>query len=170
MTKALVAYVQTMNSVNTRLGKAVRYLVFVGIGILVVEGVSRYFFNIPTPWSLEMSKFVLGAYVALGGGYALLCESHVRMDAFYCRWSVKRRAIADAATFSIAIVYLITVLRGGIEDSIYAATSGQLSASEWGPPLYPIKIIMTSGVIIIVLATVALFLRDLLIIKGKSPE
>lgn len=167
MSKALLSYVHYIELFNIRLGKILGSLVFVLIGILLFEAVSRYIFNAPTGWSVELSAFVFGTYFILGGGYVLLRGGHVNMDILYNRWSPKTRAIVNLATFSLIAAYLVVFMVGGIENVSYSLKWGQHSASMWAPPLAPIKIITTVGAGLLLLQGVAFFIRDLSIARGK---
>jgi len=162
--------VRYIESFNTRLGKILAGGVFVLIFILVFEGVSRYVFNNPTPWSVELAQFVFGTYVFVGGGYVLLRGGHVRMDALYTRWSPRRKAIVDLVTFSCVAGYFIVFLWGGIPNTAYSLSVGQHYKTMWGPPIGPIKIIILVGATILFLQTIALFIRDLSIIRGEPIE
>jgi len=167
MPKALVTYVRYIESMSTWLGKIMSFGIFVLLFILLFEAASRYIFNIPTPWSIELGLFVVGGYFFISGGYVLLRGGHVKMDAFYSRWSPKTRAIADLATFSLVAGYLIIFMLGGIGDVAFSLRFGVTSDSSWSPPLAPIKIIITVGAGLLFLQAVAFFIRDLSIIRGK---
>ena len=167
MPRVLEAYVRNIESFNVRVGKIFAGGLFVMVFILLLEAVSRYVFEYPTPWSVELTMFVFGTYFFIGGGYVLLRGGHVKMDAIYSRWSPKRRAITDLATFSLAAFYLVTFIVGGIADVTFTIKFDQHYATMWGPPLAPIKIIVLVGGIILLLQAAAFFIRDLSLIKGK---
>lgn len=167
MPKVLVDYVKFINLFNTRVGKIIEYGIFVMLALMLIETFSRTVLNSPTEWSLELGRYVLGAYFTIGSGYILLCERHVRMDALYSRWSARRRAAFDLATFSVGIIFLIVLLRGSIDAAHYAMRFNQHSSSAWAPPLVPIKIIFVFGISLLLLQMIALFIKDLSIVKGK---
>lgn len=168
MPKILVAYVRCIDSMNMWVGKILSGAILVIIGILLIEAVSRYGFNAPTEWSLELSQFVLGAYFFIGGGCVLLLGGHVNMDAFYNRWSPKKRAILDLATFPLLAVYLIVFMFKGIDNVWYSLRYNQHSRTLWEPPLAPIKIIIVVGVVLLLLQGIAFLIRDLATVRGKS--
>lgn len=170
MPKVLVSYVRYIESMTRWVGGLLKYAVLVLIAILLVEAVSRYVFNASTSWSIELSQFVLGAYFLLGGGYVLLRGGHIRMDIFYSRWSPRTKAISGVATFSLLAVYLIVFIIGGIGEAAFSLRLDQHSASVWGPPLAPIKIIITVGAGLLLLQGLAFFIRDLSFIRGKPIE
>lgn len=167
MPKVLVAFVRGMASANGWLGKVISGAVLVLIAVLIFESISRYVFNNPTSWSLELSGFIVGTYFILGGGYTLLNDEHVRMDSLYNRWSPKKRAMADLATFSLLALYIVVYLLGGIPNAMRAVRVGERSMTMWGPPLAPIKVILVVGAFILLLQGVALFIRDISIVRGK---
>ena len=167
MPKIVVDYVRYMDSFTLHFGRGMRWAIFMLIGILLIEAVSRYIFGRPTQWSLEMATFTFGAYFIAGGAYALLRGEHVRMDVFYSRWHPKKQAIADIATFSLLAVYLIVFVLGGIASSTYSIVTHHHTASMWGPPYAPIKVITTVGAAMLVLQGVASLIRDIATIKGK---
>lgn len=169
MPKAVVAYVKAIESVMLRIGKGLSIggiltLVF----ILLFETISRFGFNKPTEWSIELATFVMGTYFFIGGGYVLLTGGHVRMDVLYSRWSPRKRAIVDLATFPLVGVWLIVFLIGGIRNVEFSLSLGQTSHTPWSPPLAPIKIIMVAGIVLILLQVIALFFRDISIVR-KQP-
>ena len=167
MPKLLVNYVRYVDAMNNRLGRGLKYGVLVLVGILVIEGVSRYIFNRPTAWSIELAEFTLGAYFLLAGGYCLLHDRHVRMDALYNRLSLKTQAILEAVTFSLLAIYLGVWLLGGYYNIRFAFEMNQHYASTWGPHLGPIKIIIEVGAFLLLLQGVAILIRNVSFIRGK---
>jgi len=161
MPKALAKFIQCVDTVNTWLGKITRLGIFVLIGILLWETISRYLFKRPIAWSTELSAMVFGFYFLIGGGYTLLKNNHVRMDIIYSRWSPRTRAVVDICTFPLLAVYLIVFIKGGINIVRYALETNQRSMSAWGPPLAPIEIITTIGAFLLFLQGVVMFIRDL---------
>jgi TRAP-type mannitol/chloroaromatic compound transport system permease small subunit len=168
MANAIKTYVRWIDAINRRVGKFVLYLVFVMIGILLFSSISRTFFNTPHLWTMETAQFTMAAYYMLGGGYSLLLRAHVRMDVFYERWSPKNQATVDAFTSVFLIFYLVILLYGAISSTSYAIEYGQRNYSSWGPPMAPIKVIMTIGIILMLLQAIATFFKDLAKIKGKE--
>lgn len=167
MPKVLVAYVRCIDSMHTRLGQGLKFAFLAILGILTIEIVARYVFSYPTPWSVELSMFILGTYFFVGGGYALLRGAHVNMDVLYHRWSPRTRAIVNLATFSLFVVYFVVFIWGGIRNTVWALEHGQHASTLWAPPLAPIKLIITVGAGLLFLEAIAFFIKDLSIARGK---
>lgn len=159
-------YVHIVDKVSTHVGKFCMLIVLVLIGILLYESISRSFFDTPNLWSLEMAQFAMAAYYLLGGAYALKHNAHARMDLFYHKWTPQKKAFADIITFLITLTYLSIMLFGAIDNTIYAIEYGQTSYSAWKPSLIPIKVIMTLGIFLMFLQSIAELIKDVFIYKG----
>ncbi|HXV30677.1 MAG TPA: TRAP transporter small permease subunit [Sinorhizobium sp.] len=160
MPEILKTYVRVVDGFNRRVGRATMYLIFAMMGILLYSSISKVWF-LPSLWTLEMAQFVMAAYYLLGGAYSLQLDSHVRMDLLYGRWTLRTRAIVDAVTIIMLLVYLGFLLYGGISSTAYAVKYGETSYSSWAPYMAPIKIIMTVGVVLTFLQATSIFIKDL---------
>lgn len=170
MPKAIKAYVRYVDAVNRVLGNLVMYLALVIMGVLLFASITRYVFNVPFVWIIEMAQFLMAAYYILGGGYSMQLDAHVRMDVLYERWTTKTRAFMDSITAFFLVFYLIIMVRGGISSSAYSLKYNQTNYSAWAPPMAPIKIIMTVGIVLMLLQAIAIFFRDLAKVTGREIE
>jgi TRAP-type mannitol/chloroaromatic compound transport system permease small subunit len=168
MPKVIQAYVRYVDAVNRVLGSAVMYLALVMMGLLLFASLTRYVFNVPFIWIIEMSQFLMAAYYILGGGYSMQLDAHVRMDVLYERWRPKTRAFMDSITAFFLVFYLVVMVYGGISSSAYSLKYNQTNYSAWAPPMAPIKIIMTVGIVLMLLQAIALFFRDLAKVTGRE--
>ncbi|MGI9301773.1 MAG: TRAP transporter small permease subunit [Gammaproteobacteria bacterium] len=166
MPNAVKNYVRYVDALSRSVGRFAMYLIFAMLGILLFSSISRAA-NVPQLWVVEMAQFTMAAYYLLGGGYSMLLDSHVRVDIFYGRWSIKKRAFTDSITAFCLIFYLIFLLVGGISSTQYALEYGQKNYSAWGPPLAPIKIIMTIGIVLMLLQATSMFFKDLARARGE---
>ena len=168
MPKAVRIFVHSVDAVNRVVGKFSMYLVFGMMGLLLFEPISRTIFDKPLIWSMEVSQFTMAAYYLLGGGYSMMLKGHVRMDLFYGRWSTKKRASVDVITGLFLIFYLVFLLVGAYSSIEYAVMYGQKNRSAWAPYMAPIKIIMGTGVLLMLLQAVATFFKDLAKARGEK--
>ena len=159
MPRAIRAYVRYVESVNWLVGWAAMFLVFVMMGILLYSTITKSFF-IPPLWGVELAQFVMTAFYILGGAYAMKLDSHVRMDLLYSRWSPRTRAAVDAVTVVFLIAYVVMLLVGGITSTQYVLEYDERSYSSWAPYMWPIKIIMVVGLVLMLLQVIATFFRN----------
>ena len=162
-----VTFVRAVDAMNYRIGRVAMYLFFVMGAILLYSTLSRIIFGVPINWVLEMSQFLLSAYYLLGGAYALQMDQHVRMDLIYSQLDARRRAITDAFTILFVIFYLVVLFGGGISSTNYAIQYNQKNYSAWSPVLWPIKVVMTAGVFLMLLQAISAFFKDVAIARGK---
>lgn len=157
-----------VEAVNRVVGRAAMYLIVAMVFVLLYSAVMRTGFNRPPLWTVEVAQFLLAAYYLLGGGYSMHLDAHVRMDLLYGRWSPRRRAFSYTITSVCIVTYLAVLLLGGVSSTAYALEYGQRAASSWRPPLAPIKIVMTLGILLMLLQAIAFFFRDLARVRGEE--
>ena len=168
MINPIKIYVKSMDSISMLIGNIVKFLVLLMIAVLAYEAVSRNIFGNSNKWSLEITQFINGTYYLLGGAYVYLIGGHVRMDFFYERWSRRKKAIIDICTFILSLAYLTGLLLGGISSSYYAVKYNQTNYSAWGPPIAPMKIIATVGIVLMLLQNISELIKDIVIAFGKD--
>jgi TRAP-type mannitol/chloroaromatic compound transport system permease small subunit len=166
MPKAVIKFVHAVDAVNKVVGTFSMYLVFLMIGILLYEPIARNLFGVSSIWSVEMAQFTMAAYYLLGGGVSKLLRGHVRMDLLYGRWSDKKKATVDIFTGLFMMFYLVFLLYGAYSSIEYAVMYGQKNRSAWAPYMAPIKIIMGTGVLLMLLQAIATFFKDLAKARG----
>jgi TRAP-type mannitol/chloroaromatic compound transport system permease small subunit len=184
------AYIRAIDRMNRAIGRIAMYLIFVLMGVLVWSSLSKTVFS-PSLWTLETAQFVMVAYFVLGGPYSIQMGSNVRMDLFYGDWSPRTKAMVDAVTIFFLLFYLGVLFTGAVSSTAYAlgyfgmepfAFFGDLaltlmtqgpgaaqdklgflerSATAWRPPLWPIKVVLCVGVILMILQCVAELFRDI---------
>ena len=168
MPKAIKIFVRSVDKLNTVVGIFSMYLVFMMIAILLYEPIARNLFGISSIWAVEMAQFTMAAYYLLGGGFSMLLKGHVRMDLLYGRWSEKKKARVDACTSLFLIFYLVFLLIGAYSSIEYAVMYGQKNRSAWAPYMAPIKIIMGTGVLLMLLQAIATFFKDIAKARGEK--
>ncbi len=168
MPKAVKLYVHYVEALNRRVGRAVMYLIFVMMGVLLYSSISRTLFDVPLIWVVETAQMTMAAYYLLGGAYSMQLESHVRMDLLYSRWFPERQAFVDTITSACLLFYVVFLLYGGISSTHYAIEYGQKNYSAWAPPMAPIKVVMTIGIALMTLQVIATFFKDLAKVRGEE--
>ena len=154
-------YVKTIDFISLKTGPATMYLVFVMMFILILSFVTRNIINIPLIWIIEMAQFVMTGYYLLGGGYSMLTDDHVRMDLIYSKLKDKTKALLDSLTSVFLIFYLVVLLIGSISSLTYTLETNQRLFTAWAPYVWPIKSIMTFGILLMLLQSIAIFFKDI---------
>lgn len=167
MPRPIQLFVRSVDTLNRWVGRFAMLIFFALAAVLLTSTVSRLAFGAPVNWALETSQFMLSAYYLLGGAYATQHDAHVRMDLFYGRLPARRRAQFDAVTILFVIFYLGVLLWGAFSSTGYAIQYNQKNYSAWAPVLWPIKVIMTIGIFLMLLQFISNFFKDLAEARGK---
>jgi TRAP-type mannitol/chloroaromatic compound transport system permease small subunit len=168
MPKIISSYVKFIDGITSITGRITMYLVFVLMGILVLSFVTRNIINFPLMWIIEMAQFTMTAYYIMGGAYSMMDDQHVRMDLVYGSFSEKNKARMDLFTSGFLIFYLITLLIGSYSSLIYTIKTNQKLFTAWAPYVWPIKTIMSFGILLMLLQSFSMFFKDLAKVKGKK--
>jgi len=164
---ALKRYVQIIDAVNYRVGRVMMYGIFVMVGILLWSSVSKTFF-LPSMWTLEVAQFAMVAYYILGGPYSIQLGSNVRMDLFYGNWSPHKKAWFDVFTILFLMFFLGVLLYGAVESTSYSLRYSKRSPTAWRPYLWPIKIAMCVGFVLMLLQAISELIKDIARIRGEE--
>ena len=166
MPSFIVGYVRVVDYLSTRFGRIAMYLIFLMIGTLLLDAITRNVIDIPLFWCVELAQFTLAAYYIMGGAYSMQLDTHVRMDLVYDRLSARNKARMDSFTAIFLMVYLAVLLFGSISSTIYAIETNQRLFSMWNPSVIPIKVIMVLGILLMLLQTISTFFKDLARSRG----
>lgn len=167
MPRIASTYVRAIDAINYRLGRMIMYGIFVMAAILLWSSVSKTFF-LPSLWTLEMAQFAMVAYYILGGPYSIQLGSNVRMDLFYGEFSDRKKAWFDAFTVFLLLFYLGVLLYGAIESTSYSFQYAERSPTAWRPYLWPIKVIMCFGFLLMLLQGISELIKDIAKIRGEK--
>ena len=152
-------------------GKIFSFLSLLAIVVVVHGVVMRYCFNAPTIWSLELTIYLCAGTYLVGGAYAHLYNSHIRIDALYSRWTPRIRAIIDLVTFPVFIISITAMGWAGTNWTIKAIVKDATSGSVWDPAIWPVRLLIPLGCLLLLLQGLARFVRDFGIARtGKARE
>lgn len=114
-------------------GEFVSYWCVIAVFVYYYEVIARYVFNSPTNWAHEGMYLMFGMQYLISGAYAMLTESHVRVDIFYAPLSRRRKALVDLLTSVFFFIFAGTLL---VTSWIFAmdalaVPSGNGVLSDW---------------------------------------
>ncbi|MEQ8441411.1 MAG: TRAP transporter small permease subunit [Alphaproteobacteria bacterium] len=190
MVELMRCYIRAIDAMNRFIGRVTMYLIFVLMGVLLWSSASKTFFD-PSLWTLETAQFVMVAYYVMGGPYSIQLGSNVRMDLFYGSWSTRTKAAVDAVTVLCLMFYLGVLFQGAVVstayslgyfgtepygfygDLIFAFLTGgpdgaaevlgflERSSTAWRPLLWPIKVLLCVGFLLMLLQMLAELFKDI---------
>jgi TRAP-type mannitol/chloroaromatic compound transport system permease small subunit len=160
---------QMIDQTSVLFGKTSSLLTLFAALVVVYEVIMRHFLHLPTLWASEFTSMACSALYFLGGAWVLYQKKHVNIEMIYERFSPRGKVISDLATYGFFAIYTGMMTW---HSSIFALESiqlGETTSSPWNPFIYPSKLIMAFGFMILFLQGSAKFVRDLyLLVKGKA--
>ncbi|MGQ0564654.1 MAG: TRAP transporter small permease subunit [Gemmobacter sp.] len=161
------AYVRVVDGIADRVGIFAMYLIFLMIGVLLFDAVTRNVIGLPQSWCIEFTQFTLAAYYFLGGPMTLKNDDHVRMDLFYAGMSERGRTRMDLITVGCLLFYLCVMLFGSISSLQYAIETDERRFSIWNPSMIPIKTLMVACIVLMILQAVSLIFKHWAVLRGE---
>ena len=73
----------------------------------------------------------------------------------------KTKALLDSLTSVFLIFYLLVLLIGSISSLTYTLETNQRLFTAWAPYVWPIKSIMTFGILLMLLQSISIFFKDI---------
>lgn len=163
----MLRFVNLIDKASDVIGKAVSYLLLITVGACMIEITCRYMFNSPTVWSYEVEAFSCGILYMLIGSYVLLHRGHVGVDILYRKFNPKKQIFINIFVIFPLIAFtaagLIYIGVGYFSTSFFMK---ETTYSSWSPYVWPIKMMIPVGGMLMMLQAFANLLRDIYTLGG----
>jgi C4-dicarboxylate transporter DctM subunit len=126
-------------------------LVLATIAMTVYEVLSRYLFNEPTEWALDLGIFCLIWFSYASLAYVLKEGGHIAVDILVHSFAPSTRAVWDVITSAITFLFSLLLFFMSIPWVKHAATSGEVSAGMLRVPMWPVKIAVPIGIFLLII-------------------
>jgi TRAP-type mannitol/chloroaromatic compound transport system permease small subunit len=147
-------------------GRVASWLTLAVVLLLTVEVFRRYFLNSPTQWAHEVSTLMFGLMYVLTGAYAYQQRAHVGVDVLYARLSPRGRALIDVIGFFFLLLFAGALLVHGWRFFLASWQNREFSLALSYLPIYPFKLAIPLGALLLLLQGLAKFIRDLQVLFG----
>ncbi len=149
-----------IDRINIWFGKAISYLIWIGIGIIVLEVVLRYVFNAPTVWGPGYTQRIFGSYFILIGAYTLIRGGHVRVDLLLNTRSPRWNAFLDLLNYVVLVIWAAALTYEGWYYFEEAWRFSEVDDSALRHPMWPVKLALFVGVTLITLQGIVEIIRS----------
>ena len=103
-------FLQFVDIISEYTGRIVSYLMIPLILTIVYSVIMRYYFKDIVHWAFEMSLFMYGIMVTVGGAYTLKHKAHVRVDMLNQHVGPRWSAILDLISFLVIVIVCIVIV------------------------------------------------------------
>lgn len=161
-----------VDSVSLWSGKAIALLLLPIAGVMTFEVIARYAFNAPTVWSTEVVVMLAGTLYIVGGAYTQYLRGHISVDTLFDymppRWQTITRVLLH---FPVFCLYVGVLLWAGTEFAWDSVAENERSGSLWNPIIWPYKLVVPLGALLVLLQGTAQFIRDVrALVTGDFPK
>lgn len=167
--RRLWRYCRSVDNASEYTSKVLIWLIPILLVIFCWEVLLRSVFNHATIWAHESTQYFFGAYFALGGAYALRVGRFVSVDTLVERMKPRTRAIIDGVTGIVTLLFIVALIWKGFDLALHSVKIGEVSSTAWNPPVWPIKIVVVAGSLLLGMQTLADYIRTIkFAVTGKK--
>ena len=164
----VVRFIHAIDTLNERLARVLCFALMGIMFIQVMDVMLRYFFNNPTIWAMDVNTMTFTGICFLAGAYAMLHDTHVKLDILSRNWRPKTRAFVDLIMLPLVLIALCFVIWKGFDALWWAIKTHQHGQSYWAPPIWPVKLCLPIGAILLLLQGIAKWFK--LLLSLRYPE
>ncbi len=163
-------YVETMDKISIFVGKVFSFLIIPIVILQAGEALLRYVFGSPTIWSWEVAMLLYGAHFIVGAAWVMTYDGHVRTDMLYAKFSAKKQQLLELILFPLVFFPFVSVLLWKCTvNTLYSISIRETTFTQWAPPFYPLKIVITFAFLLLLFQGIAKWLRVfVLFTKGEE--
>lgn len=133
-----------ISTLNDRIGRAVSWLTFGLVLLVVIDVTLRYLFNQTAVWIGELEWHLFAFVFLLSAGYALRHDRHVRVDLFYDAFSPRDRALVNLVGHTVLLLPWCGLLVW--VSAQYALDSYRLGEGSPDPGGLPFRFVVKSAI------------------------
>ena len=167
----LLTLSRSIDTLTEHIGKTSRWLVLLVVLISAANAVMRYGANYSSNAFLEIQWYLFGLIFLSCGGYTLMRNEHVRIDLLSSRLSRRGQVWIDIfgiVFFLMPMAIAILVLSWPV--FIHAFESGEMSNSAGGLIVWPARLMVPAGFLLLIMQAVSELIKRIGFLKGLCPD
>lgn len=168
--KILLQLSRAIDSANRKVGLGVSWLILAMTVVSALNASSRKLFNASSNAFLEIQWYLFAAVFLLAAGYTLLSNEHVRVDILNSRMPTRVRLWLDLlGTVLFLFPLTLLVLWYGWPYFMLSFDSGEWSLNAGGLILWPVKLLIPTGFLLLFLQGVSQLIKLSAALSGRLP-
>lgn len=158
-----------IDALNRRVAASVIWLVLIAVLVSAVNALIRKAFNLSSNAFLELQWVLFSAIFLFGAAQALQLNQHVRIDILSSRLSARARVkieLFGTLLFLLPVAILIVYLSWPVFVSAFE--SGEVSANAGGLALWPARLMMPLGFVLLLLQGISQAIKCINFLRGQG--
>ncbi len=166
---ALLALARSIDALNSRVGRAVKWLVLLATLVSAGNALARFGLDLASNAWLELQWYLFALIFLLGAGHTHLHNGHVRVDVLYGRLTPRARAWIDLLG---GLLFLLP-LAGLLVWLGWATFQASWSVAETSPDAgglwrWPIKLAIPVGFALLFLQGLSEIIKRVAFLAGRA--
>ncbi|MBN8477871.1 MAG: TRAP transporter small permease subunit [Burkholderiales bacterium] len=168
---AMLALAKLIDALNERIGRLVLWLVLAAVVISAANAIVRKAFDMSSNAFLEIQWYLFAAIFLLCAGWTLLRNEHIRIDVVAGRFSRRTQTWIDVfGTVFFLFPMVALILYEAWPWFVRAYASKEISSSAGGLILWPAKILVPLGFLLLGLQGISELVKRIAFLQGLGPD
>lgn len=169
--KSLLSFSRGVDWINDQVGKLIYWLVLIAVLVSAGNATIRYSLNTSSNAWLELQWYLFSGIFLLGAGYTLLHNQHVRIDVISSRLSKRAQTWIDIlGTLFFLFPMAIAIMYMSWPVFMNAITSGETSSNAGGLIVWPARLLVPVGFLLLVLQGTSEMIKRFAFLQGLIPD
>lgn len=159
---------RAIDKLNDKIAAAVSWALLLAVIICTGNALIRYAFNASSNAWLEIQWYLFAAVFMLASSHTLRRDEHVRIDVIAGRFSKRTQVWIDLLGFVLFLMPIsLVVLYYGLPFALESLRSGEMSSNAGGLIVWPAKILVPLGFILLILQGLSEIIKRIAFLNGK---
>jgi TRAP-type mannitol/chloroaromatic compound transport system permease small subunit len=124
--------------------------------------IARYAFSAPSVYAMELTKLLMIPALVFAVAYVQRYSRHLQVDFLINRLTTRIRLLILDVFVPLAGLFVGYVLvRYGWESMLYSYSMNEVSYSSWAEPLWPVRLTIVIGYVILCLVMIAQVIKGI---------
>lgn len=169
---ALLTLSRRIDALTERIGKSAIWLVLIVVLISAGNAIMRYTIHYSSNALLEIQWYLFGLIFFCCSGYTLLRNEHVRIDLISGRFSRRNQALPtySESWFFLSCWMAVVIMILSWPVFVNALHSGEMSNSAGGLIIWPARLMVPAGFLLLILQAVSELIKRIGFLKGLCPD
>jgi TRAP-type mannitol/chloroaromatic compound transport system permease small subunit len=164
----LIKFSELIDRINEKIGQGISWALLAMVLICSGNALFRYAFNMSSNAWLEVQWYLFGAVFLLASAYTLRRNEHVRIDVIAGKFSKRTQVWIDVFGFIFFLLPVTgAILYYGIPFAYLSITSLEKSGNEGGLILWPAKLLIPVGFLLLTLQGISELIKRIAYLNGQ---
>ncbi len=169
--RTLLAISRAIDAVNTKLGKAVSWLLVLAVAVSTINAIIRKLLNMSSNAWLELQWYLFATVFLFCAAWTLIANEHIRIDIINNTFSRRVRNWIDMIGHVFALVpFCVVMIWTSIPFFLASDRLGERSFSAGGLPQWPAKLLIPVAFTILLIQAFSEIIKRAAVMRGMMPD